>query len=289
MDKFAEGLATDRFLVTCELNPPKGMDLGPLFKEAATLSKLVDAFNITDSAASRMAMSPIAVAHLLLDREADPILQVTGRDKNKIALQADLLAAAALGISNVLCLTGDSPASGDHPNAKAVFDLDAVGILGAAKSLQLGKDMGGNKLKGSPVFTLGAVANPVSQNLEKEIERMEQKIQEGASFFQTQAVYDVSSFEKFINVAQKFKVPILAGFIILKSAKMARNLNANLPGIYIPPNLVQELEETDSPRNTSIEISGRVIGSIKAMCRGVHIMPIGWETSVPNILQQAGI
>ena len=289
MGKFAEGLGSDRFLVTCELNPPKGVDLGPLYEKAEMLRGIVNAFNITDSHASRMSMAPIAVAHLLLDRGIDPILQITGRDRNRMALQAELLAANALGITNILCMTGDPPGEGDHPDAKAVFDLDAVGLLRAARSLQLGRDIGGNDLKGSPVFQLGAVANPGSRDLEKEVERMEDKIQEGASFFQTQAVYDIGLFERFMNAAQRFNVPILAGMIVLKSARMARGLNANLPGVYVPLDLIQELEEAETPRDKSVEITGRIIGDIQEMCRGVHIMAIGWEDSVPDILRQAGI
>ena len=206
-----------------------------------------------------------------------------------MALQAELLAASALGITNILCMTGDPPGEGDHPDAKAVFDLDAVGLLRAARSLQLGRDIGGNDLKGSPVFQLGAVANPGSRDLEKEVERMEDKIQEGASFFQTQAVYDIGLFERFMNAAQRFKVPILAGMIVLKSARMARGLNANLPGVYVPLDLIQELEETETPQDKTVEITGRIIADIKEMCRGVHIMAIGWEDSVPDILRQAGI
>ena len=289
MDKFAEGLSSDRFLVTCELNPPKGVDLGPLYEKADMLGGMVNAFNVTDSHASRMSMAPIAVAHLLLDRGIDSILQITGRDRNRMALQAELLAASALGITNILCMTGDPPGEGDHPDAKAVFDLDAVGLLRAARSLQLGRDIGGNDLKGSPVFQSGAVANPGSRDLEKEVERMEDKIQEGASFFQTQAVYDIGLFERFMNAAQRFNVPILAGMIVLKSARMARGLNANLPGVYVPLDLIQELEEADAPRDKSVEITGRIIADLKEMCRGVHIMAIGWEDTVPDILRQAGI
>ena len=289
MKSFAETLASGRFVVTCELNPPKGADLQPLFGKAERLKGLVDAFNITDSASSRMTMSPTAVCHLLLDKGIDTILQITGRDRNRLALQAELLAAHALGIGNVLCMSGDPPGGGDHPEAKGVFDLDAMGLLSAAGALQSGVDMAGNELRGSPSFTLGAVVNPGARDLEVELRRMEEKVELGASFFQTQAVYDPAAFERFMASAGGFGMPILAGSIVLKSARMARNLNANLPGVSIPEAIVRELEGAESRAQKSVEVAGRVIRGIKGMCSGVHIMAIGWESRIPQILESAGI
>ena len=234
MSKFADALNSRKFVVTCEFNPPKGVDLDPLYEKAEMLRGMVDAFNITDSAGSRMTMAPIGAAHLLLDTGIEPILQVTCRDRNRLALQSELLAAHALGITNILCMSGDPPGGGDNPDAKAVFDLDAVELLCVTKSLQSGTDIAGNDLTGAPSFCAGAVVNPGARDLDKELQRMEEKIQAGAAFFQTQAVYEPGSFERFMNVAQKFNVPVLAGLIVLKSANMARNLNANLPGVFVP-------------------------------------------------------
>ena len=289
MSRFAEALDSHRFVVTCELNPPKGVALEPLFEKAQMLTGMVDAFNITDSAASRMTMAPIGVAHLLQDKGIETILQITGRDRNRLALQSELLAAHALGIGNVLCMSGDPPGGGDHPDAKAVFDLDGVGLLRAIKSMQLGSDIGGNELQGVPAFRSGAVANPGAPDLDVEVQRMEEKIEAGASFFQTQAVYDPAAFERFANAAQKFGIPILAGMIVLKSGNMARNLNANLPGVFVPDDMIAELDGADSRAQKSVEISARVIGEIRDMCAGVHIMAIGWERRIPQILEAAGL
>ena len=253
------------------------------------LRDLVDAINLTDSHASRMTMSPLAVAHLLLDRGIEPILQVTCRDRNRIALQSDLLAAHALGISNVLCMTGDHPSGGDHPDAKAVFDLEATALLRAIQSVRSGVDMGGGRLKGSPAFCVGAVVNPGAPDISKELRRMEEKIEAGASFFQTQAVYDPGAFEKFMGDVQQYKVSIIAGYIMLKSGNMARNLNASLPGISIPQETIQELDEAEDRGEKSVQMAARVIKEIRPMCRGVHIMAIGWESRVPQVLQAAGI
>jgi 5,10-methylenetetrahydrofolate reductase len=289
MSSFAGALASDRSLVTCELNPPKGTDLGALYEKASMLESRVDAFNVTDSAASCMAMAPIAAAHLLSDRGIEPILQITARNRNRLSVQSDLLAAAALGIRNVLCMSGDPPGAGDHPDAKTVFDIETVAILRAIASLRGGADMAGNELTGAPDLNSGAVANPGADDLDKELRRMEEKAEAGAAFFQTQAVYDPAAFETFMKAAVRFDVPVLAGLIVLKSARMARNLNANLPGVHVPDSIIAEMDGADSRREKSTEISARLIREISPMCRGVHIMAIGWESRVPGILDASGV
>ena len=289
VSKLAEALSSGGFSVTCELNPPKGVDLDRLYQKAALLEDVVTAFNITDSAGSRMTMAPIAVAHLLGDKGIESVLQITGRDRNKMALQSELLAAGALGATNVLCMSGDPPGGGDHPDAKAVFDLDAVGLIQAATSLKSGQDISGNELSGAPDFFLGAVANPGSPDLDKEVRRMEEKIKAGAAFFQTQATYEADTFQRFMDKAGKLGVPILAGQIVLKSGNMARNLNANLPGVHVPDGIIEELDGAEDRSQASVEITARIIREIRPMCSGVHIMAIGWESRVPRILEAAGI
>ena len=274
--------------MTTELNPPKGTSLAPLFAKAETLRDVVHAFNLTDSHTARMTMSPFAVAHLLLDRGFEPILQVACRDRNRLALQADLLGAHALGVENVLCMTGDDPAVGDHPQAKPVFDLEAIALLRAIDSMRSGTDASGNTLKGSPDFYAGAVVNPGAPDLDKELRRMEEKIEAGASFFQTQAVYDPVSFERFMQAAGRHAVPIIAGFIMLKSGNMARRFNA-VPGIDIPERMIEELDRADDKRTTSVEMAARVIGELAPMCQGVHIIAVGWESLIPEVLEASGI
>ena len=289
MSRLAEALKSGQFVVTAELNPPKGTDLGPLLAKAEALAGLVDAFNITDSHTSRMTMAPIAAARALLDKGFEPLLQLTCRDRNRIALQADLLAASALGIDNIMCMTGDDPKTGDHPEAKPVFDLEAVGLLRAAASLQSGRDIGGRRLRGSPVFFAGAVVNSGASDLSKELLRLQQKIEAGAQFFQTQAVYDPEAFQRFTDAAREHNVPFLATHIVLKSGEMARRFNAEVPGISIPEDVVREMEEAENPAEKGVEIASRLLQRLKSMCQGIHMIDAGRDSSIPEILRIAGV
>ncbi len=289
MPTFSESLKSSNFVVTAELNPPKGTDLGVLFKHAEALDGKVYAFNLTDSAGANMTMAPIAAAHLMLDRGFEPILQVTGRDRNRIALEGELLAASALGVNNVLCMSGDPPGRGDHPDAVGVFDLRAETLLDAVTAMNSGTDMYGNELRGTPTLFAGAVANPGADDMDVELARMEEKVKRGAAFFQTQAVYDAAEFEKFMESARGFGVPVLAGMIVLKSARMARFLNDQLPGVSVPDGLIAEMENAKSRAETGVEITARLIRETRDMCDGTHIMAIGWESRIPDILESAGL
>ena len=287
MQTFSESLKSGKFVVTTELNPPKGTDLRTLFKHAEALSGMVDAFNLTDSPGANMTMAPIAAAHLMLDRGNDPILQVTGRDRNRIALEGEILAASALGITNILCMSGDPPGRGDHPDAVGVFDFKAETLLEAVKAMNSGSDIYGNDLKGSPSIFAGAVANPGADDLDRELARMEEKVRMGAAFFQTQAVYDAAAFERFMETARDFDVPVLAGMIVLKSARMARFLNDKLPGVSVPQSIIDEMDSAIDPAATSIAITSRLIREVRDMCAGTHLMAIGWESRIPAILASA--
>ena len=289
MSNFGEKLNSRRFLVTVELNPPKGTEIQPVLNMGQNLKWVVDAFNITDSQSSIMTTGPLALAHLLLDRGAEPIVQFTGRDRNRIALQADLLSSSVLGIENIVCMTGDPPASGDHAEAKGVFELDGVKLIKLASDLMAGSDMSGNPLKGAPQFCIGATVNPGAKNLDREIVRMGQKAEAGARFFQTQAVFHPDSFAEFMSRTNHIKAPVLAGIILLKSPRMARFLNENLPGVYVPRDLVEQIEQSDDRAKTGIEIAARLINEMRGMCRGVHIMAIGWERYLPQLFEEAGL
>ena len=291
MSKLSTNLKSGKFTVTCELNPPKGTDLEKLFKKADMLKDRVVAINITDSAGSNMTMAPIAVSHFLKHRGIEPILQITGRDRNRIAIQADLIAASALGITNILTMSGDPPQHGDHPEAKPVFDLNSTQVLDAMKSMQTGKDLGKNALEGNPEFFRAAVVNPGAKDLETEFVKMEEKVSSGAQFFQTQAIFEPDALEKFMITAKKFDVPILAGIIVLKSTKMANYLNSYLPGISIPENIIKSLDlsDRDAIKKESISITANIIKEIQDMCDGIHVMAIGWENTIPNILDESKI
>ncbi len=282
-----ESLAAGKFVVTAEVGPPKGTNVEEMLTDAEMLRGRVDAINVTDLQSSVMRLGSLAVCHLLQERGLEPIFQITCRDRNRLALQADLLSAAVLGIKNVLAITGDYASLGDHPQAKPVFDLDSVNLLRVIKKLEAGNDMVGNPLNGAPKFFVGAVVNPGGNPLEAQIIKMEKKIQAGASFFQTQAVYDLGAFEKFMKRVAPFKVPVLAGIIMLKSAGMARFMNKNVAGVFVPEPLIQRMAKAEDRVKTSIEIAAELIKELKGICQGVHIMPIGWESKVPALLDVA--
>jgi len=289
MSKLEKVLESDAFVVTCELNPPKGTNLEPLIEKAERLEGVVDAFNLTDSHAARMAMTPLAAAHRLLDHGVEPILQMTTRDRNRIALQGDLLGAAALGVENVVFMGGDPPTTGDHPDAKPVFDVYSSRMLEAVESMQRGSDMAGNALDGIPHFCAGAVVNPGAEDLDAEIDRMGEKVDAGARFFQSQAIYDAAAFERFSRAAKRYDVPVLAGIIPLKSDRQAAYMNAHVPGIHVPDAVIREISDADDKLATSIAIAARTIEALDGLCRGLHIMAIGWEAHIPTLLGKAGI
>lgn len=279
-----------KFLITSEIGPPKGIGTRIVLEDAELLRGRVDAINVTDLQSSVMRLGSLVVCILLKQRGLEPIYQLTCRDRNRLALQSDLLSAAALGIENVLLLTGDHPSLGDHPQAKPVFDLDSVQLLQVAKRLREGVDMQGNKLEGqAPKFCLGAVVNPGADPLEPQLLKMEKKIEAGAEFFQTQAVYDIKVFENFLSRTRHLKTTILAGIVLLKSAGMARYMNKNVAGVFVPDNLIKEMEEAKDKLAKSIEIAAKLIQELKPMCQGVHIMPIGWDKVVPTVLDACGL
>ncbi len=284
-----EVFESGKFAVTSEVGPPKGVDIEKMLEEAELLRGRVDAINVTDQQSSVMRLGSLAVCHLLEKRGLEPVFQLTCRDRNRIALQSDLLSAYVLGIENVLCLTGDHISLGDHPGGKPVFDLDSVSLLHVASGLQQGHDMAGQKLKGSPNFCLGAVVTPGANPLEPQLMKMEKKVEAGAQFFQTQAVYDPKRFEDFMNQVKYLNVPVMVGIVFLKSAGMARFMNANVAGVHVPESLIEEMDDADDRVQKSIEISGRLIREMKDMCQGVHLMPIGWEKRVPAVLEAAGL
>lgn len=277
-------------MVTSEIGPPKGIETKQLLEDAELVRRRVDAINVTDLQSSVMRLGSLAVCSLLKNNGFEPIYQLTCRDRNRLALQSDILSAAALGIENILILTGDHPTLGDHPEAKPVFDLDSVQLLQVVKKLQEGLDMKGNKLSGAPPkFCLGAVVNPGADPLEPQIMKMEKKIAAGAEFFQTQAVYDMKLFENFLHKAQHLKTKIMAGIVLLKSAGMAKYMNKNVAGVLVPDNLIKEMEETKDKTAQSVEIASRLIKELKPRCDGIHIMPIGWDKNVPLVLDAAGL
>jgi 5,10-methylenetetrahydrofolate reductase len=257
------------------------------------LKDRVDALNVTDNQSSVMRFPSLGGTLNVKELGAEPILQMTCRDRNRLALQADLLFAYSRGVRNVLCLTGDAVPVGDHKQAKAVFDLESVQLLHTVRHLETGKDLGGNDLDGPVEFCAGAIVTPEADPLEPQLLKFEKKIQAGAEFFQTQAIYDLNNFRAFMDFARQFEVKILAGVVLLVSARMARYMNANVPGIFVPDELIAELEAAPKGEalKTGIRIAGRMIRELREekICDGVHIMAIGKEEVVPDILAAAGM
>ncbi|MBL7061331.1 MAG: methylenetetrahydrofolate reductase [Dehalococcoidia bacterium] len=289
MSKLRQALESGKFVVTGEIGPPKGVDLGKCLQDAEVLRNQVTAINVTDLQSAVMRIGSLAVSARLVERGLEPVYQLTCRDRNRLALQSDLLSAWALGIENVLCLTGDHPALGDHTEAKPVYDLDSVQLLKAASSLNQGYDMAGHELESVPSFFLGAVVTPGAEPLEPQVIKMKKKLEAGARFFQTQAVYEPEKFEHFMNQVQGFKVPIIAGIVVLKSAGMAKFMNSNVAGISVPESIIREMEETEKEnrKKKAVEIASRIIRQVKPFCQGVHVMPLGWDELVPEIINEA--
>ncbi|MGD9240297.1 MAG: methylenetetrahydrofolate reductase [Desulfobacterales bacterium] len=291
--KFKQALESGKFVVTSEVAPPKGTNLKKFEHHIALLKDKVDAMNVTDHQSSVMRYPSLGGCLKVKESGGEVILQMTCRDRNRLALQADLLFASSVGIQNLLCLTGDSIILGDHKDAKSVFDLDSSQLLETVRILEKGKDLGGNELDGAVSFCAGAIVTPEADPLEPQLIKFEKKIEAGAEFIQTQAVYDLDRFKEFMDYARQFKVKILAGIILLTSAPMARFMNKNIAGVFVPQDLIDEMASAPKGQaiTKGIEIAGRMIKRIheEQICDGVHIMAIGKEELVPDIMAAAGI
>jgi 5,10-methylenetetrahydrofolate reductase len=291
--KFKEALDSGKFVVTSELAPPKGTNLDKFKHHIELLKDKVDAMNVTDHQSSVMRYPSLGGCMLVKEMGGEVILQMTCRDRNRLALQADLLFASSRGIQNVLCLTGDSIVLGDHKDAKSVFDMDSSQLLETVRTLEKGKDLGGNDLDGAVSFCAGAIVTPEADPLEPQLIKFEKKLDAGAEFIQTQAVYDLDRFKEFMKYAEQFNTKILAGIILLTSAPMARFMNKNIAGVSVPQDLIEEMAAAPKGQaiKRGIEIAGRMIKQIhdEKMCHGVHIMAIGKEELVPDIMAAAGL
>jgi len=293
VSRFRDALNSGRFVVTSEVAPPKGTNIDKMLHHIELLKDKVDAINVTDHQSSVMRFPSLGGCLAIKEQGGEPILQMTCRDRNRLALQAELLLAYTREINNVLCLTGDAVPVGDHKEAKGVFDFDSVQLLRAVRAMESGQDMGGNSLDGPVEFCAGAIVTPEAQPIEPQLIKFEKKVEAGAEFFQTQAIYDLENFSQFMHYARQFPVKILAGIVLLSSARMAKYMNENVPGIFVPEGLIDELGSVAKEEMLAkgIEIAGRMIATLKkdAICDGVHIMAIGKEEVVPDILVAAGL
>ena len=293
--KLTERFKSERFVVTSEVGPMKGCirdGVVPEFlQEAKKVAGCVHAVNVTDNQSAVMKLGSLASSVYLKREGIEPIFQMTCRDRNRIALQSDLLSACSLGIENVLCLTGDHIKLGDHKSAKAVFDIDSVQLIAMASNLNRGYDMVGNRLTGPTSMAIGAVVNPSFEPLDLQLMKMEKKIEAGAQFFQTQAVYDPGLFESFVKKAAQFGVPIQYGIVIVKSPEMARFMNDHVSGVRVPDSFIEEIASAprDGRKEKAIEMTARLVAEIAPMVQGVHFMPLGWSDVVPKVLARAGL
>ena len=282
-----------QFVVTAEVGPPKGIHVDHLVEEAKEYLSGITAVNVTDNQSSVMRMGSLPTCVALKNAGLTPILQLTCRDRNRIALQSELLGAAMLGIDNILCLTGDHTKMGDHPGAKPVFDLDSVSLLHTACQLEKGIDLGGQPLVGEPPkFAKGAVVSPCSDSVDAQLAKMERKVMAGAEYFQTQAVFDSEKFIQFMEKAKQFGKPVQLGVIIPKSAGMAKFMNKNVAGVHVPQWMIDELaadKEKAKAGITGVELAAKVIKECRPYCQGLHIMALGWEAKVPDLLKLAEI
>jgi methylenetetrahydrofolate reductase (NADPH) len=288
---FKERLDSGKFAVVVEVQPPKGNDLSEVYEYAELLRGRVDAVNVPELQNAIMRLGSLSVCSLLKAKGMEAIFNLSCSDRNRLALQSELLNASALGLKNVLILQGDHPSIGDHFEAQPVFDLDVVGLLGAVKRLQEGYDMTGNDLKGKPQFFVGTQVNAAAKGhvLDLEVMDMEKKIRMGADFFLTNSIYDVSLLEPFIKNVAHFKVPIIVGITLLKSVGMARYVNKHVEGTSIPDSIIDQLMKASDKQRASIEIAGGLIKELKGLCQGVQIIPIGWEKQVPALLDYVGL
>ena len=277
MSTLRERLESGQFVITTEMEPPKGTDLSQFLSTAALLKGKVDAINVTDNQRAIMRLSSVGGATLLVREGLEPILQLTCRDRNRMALQSDLLTASVLGVRNVLAMTGDPVDAGDHPMAKAVFDISSAALLELIGQLNLGHDGAGHPLEGKTDFFCGATVNPCMEPLEPELKRFEEKIAAGARFFQTQAIYDLEAFARFIAIARKLPVYIIAGLIPLRSVRMAHFLNEKVPGIRVPTAMIGRLDKAADPIECGLAIAAETVEALRQLCQGIHLMIVGKE------------
>lgn len=282
-------LEQGEFAITVEVNPPKGTNVSGVLEASKALVGRVHGINVTDNTAAVMQASSVAVSRLLYEQGHDPVLQVTCRDRNRIGIQSDLLGAHLLGIRNVLCLTGDSPKVGDHKEAKPVYDMDSVQVMRTIGLLNQGRDMVDKRLDGATNFFIGAAAAPGVDPNDIMHQKLSAKVEAGAQFFQTQAVYNAKSFQVFMSEVRRYPCKILAGVLVLRSAKMAEYMNANIPGIDVPEELIAEMKNAGEAQeaDAGVDIAVQIIKAVRPYCDGVHIMPGRLGDRVPEIIRKA--
>lgn len=291
MSRFRQAVEANEFLVTAEVTPPKGGNPERMLQVAQSLKGRVHAVNITDGSRAVLRMSPLAASVVLLKHDIEPVCQVACRDRNLIGMQGDLMGAHALGISNILALTGDPVKAGDHPKAKAVFNLESVRLLKLITKLNAGTDFNDKSLPDGPLdLFAGAAVDPQSDSWSGLQRRFERKVKAGAQFFQSQMLTDFDRLEKFMTeIATSSNKPVLAGIFLFKSAKNARFIQKYVPGVHVPEEIIQRLDRAQDPLKEGIKIAAEQVKTARELCHGVHMMAIKKEEVIPEILDLAGV
>ena len=283
---FEKALKTKKFVVTAEIFPPKGIDSSPALKKSEALKDIVDAINVTDNQRAVMRMNPVVLCHQLVHKGIDAIYQMSCRDRNSMGLSSDILAASALGIKNILAVTGDYPLRNGKMLAKPVFELDSVQLLDLIGKLEKGADLNGAKLESSPSFCRGAVVNPSSEQLDLQVLKLKKKIDAGASFIQTQVVFDIDSFKRFRDKSAGVKTKYLLGIFPLKSLSVAQFMAEKVPGVKVPEKVLDRMQKSVDPVQDGINIAVETIKELRPYCDGVHFMTMNDEKLVRNILSK---
>jgi methylenetetrahydrofolate reductase (NADPH) len=274
----------NNFIITAELAPPRGSDMSAFLRMAVFVAPHVDAINVTDNQGANMRMTPLTAAALLVREGIEPIMQITCRDRNRLALQSDLLGAAAMGIHNILALSGDHISCGDHRQGRAVFDLDSVLLIQMIQGLNEGRDINGKPLEGNTTFFAGAAAAPEVEPFVVTRPKLVKKAVAGARFFQTQAVFEPQKLTMFCEAVEPLGVKVIAGILVLRSAKMAEYINRNIPGLKIPPAVVERLASSSDPSAEGLRIATELAIQCRDRCHGVHLMAMGRDEVVPEIV-----
>ncbi|HOO13703.1 MAG TPA: methylenetetrahydrofolate reductase [Candidatus Marinimicrobia bacterium] len=290
-----EKINSGKFIVCGEIGPPQSCDGDVIRRKAQYFKGIADAVNITDNQTAIPRLSSIASAKILLDEGVEPIIQMTCRDRNRLAIQSDLLGAAALGIRNVLCLTGDYQKLGDNPEAKGVFDLDSIQLIATVAQMNSGYLLSGREMKKAPEFLIGGAANPFAVPFEMRLIRLYIKVKAGVNFIQTQPVFDPELFirwmEKVVEMGLHEKVAILAGVMPVKSVNTLLHMREDVPGVKINDVYIRRMEKAADPQAEGIKIAIEIIQTVKNIkgVRGVHIMPFMWESIMPTVVKEAGL
>ena len=291
MSRLRDKLERGEFVITGEVAPPHGTDYSAMLESVRKLAPVCDALNVTDNQGATLHLSSLAASRVVLDNGegCEPIFQQTCRDRNRLALQSDLLAAWTLGLENVLVVTGDDPRGGDHPKAKGVFDLDSTLLIDVTRKMNEGTDMNGTPLDGATDFYIGGALFPEAEPWEIQLDRAYQKIDAGARFFQTQAVTDVDKFARAAEALAPTGAKLIAGVLLFKSPRVIKFINERLAGLMVPDSIADRITSAADPLEEAVAIATEQVRELREIAHGVHIMPLGADDAVARIIEDAGL